>query len=203
MAKEIELKLNVTPEAIQIHLDELCVALKVKGLVCFKMTNRYFDTPALMLKSQRIALRIREFDGHIIQTLKTAGSSKDGMHVRGEWEWSLDKPELNLEYLLEVDAWPKNVELDTLRPIFETNFTRRQANILWKETEVEWVIDEGEVVAGDEQSPICEMELELKKGSPDRIFEIEKEMAKILLNKMSRSDISKGQRGYQLVSRLI
>ncbi len=199
MAEEIELKLDVTACAINEHLATMCTHLGVNDMSRHHMVNRYYDTLSLDLKRKKIALRIREFDGQVIQTLKTAGTSKDGLHVRGEWEWPLQTPKLNANQLKSVEVWPKDVDVAALAPIFETNFVRQQALIMWGASEVEWVIDRGEVIADEKRIPICEMELELKSGDTCAIFEIESEMAQILLGNMCRSDISKAQRGYALL----
>ncbi|MHB8951073.1 MAG: CYTH and CHAD domain-containing protein, partial [Rhodoferax sp.] len=61
---------------------------------------------------------------------------------------------------------------------------------------VEVALDLGQIQAHQTQSPICELELELRAGSPQRLFEIARQIAKTTA--LLPATTSKAERGYLL-----
>ncbi|WP_305856232.1 CYTH domain-containing protein [Balneatrix alpica] len=199
MSKEIELKLSLVPEAIeQLEVHPLLQLAQYQGRK--HLLNTYFDTPALHLQQQRIALRIRQRGPEdFVQTLKTQGSSLGGLSQRGEWEVPLAQPALQLE-LLPEGAWP--VELkgikQQLKPAFRTDFQRRQWLLEWQGSRIELVLDQGVIEVGEQQQPLCEVELELLQGQPETLLQLGRQLSdKVALQPC---DISKAERGYRLFS---
>lgn len=206
MAREIEIKLKIMGES-NVVAEELNRFFDVTAWSCSHLVNRYFDTADLALNRAKIALRIREKAGAYIQTLKTAGESRDGMHQRGEWEWNLDAPVLDVECLSELDCWPPGIEADALTCVFETNFERQQAELDWHGARIEVAIDRGWISSPNKQSgssdskcekrePINEIELELLSGSPDSLRDLSEKIRERL--SVEYDDISKAQKGYAL-----
>ncbi|MGY8868947.1 MAG: CYTH domain-containing protein [Pseudomonadales bacterium] len=204
MAIETESKLTL-PVHVIAQVKALLVASGAQQLEKQRLLNWYFDTPDLLLSADKVALRIREQDGAYIQTLKTKGQSINGLHQRAEWEWLIDKPELQHELLLETE-WPLAAQskewAGDLHVIFETNFDRSIWMLEQAGTLVEIALDQGEVsytsVAGDHYvDKICELELELKEGSVEQLLAITAELV-AAIPELQPSDISKAQRGYQL-----
>lgn len=194
MANEIELKLKVIEKGdITKKLQDIFpgISLEPKELI-----NIYFDTRDFKLNQERIALRIRNKGGQYIQTLKTKGVSVNGLHQRGEWEWPLANNQLSEEELNACEAWPVNIEVNALEPVFETNFTRYQATFYWKRAEVELALDQGKVLSNGQSEVINEIEIELISGKADALTE----MGKLIQSHLSveQSDISKAERGYRL-----
>ncbi|MCG8613016.1 MAG: CYTH domain-containing protein [Pseudomonadales bacterium] len=193
MSSEIELKFLTTPEQLE-RLQTVLIAKEAQH-TRQHLVNIYFDTPERLLQQHKVALRIRKAGERFIQTLKTKGKSVGGLHQRNEWEWDLDKPVLNGDYLATAE-WPEQVSIDSLAPLFETNFVRTQFVVRHNGALFEVACDQGAVEAGGESSPICELELEIKEGTvPDLIG-----FAQSLLQQVGcyPSDISKGERGYYL-----
>lgn len=202
MAKEIELKLAIPLQAgsalRQHKVLEQAVSFDSKAL-----QNIYYDTPDLALNKARIALRVRKAGERYIQTLKTSGSGSGGLHERGEWEWDVAGPALNLD-LIDPELWPD--ELDTtdlnqqLQPAFETNFQRDrwllEVSFEQLHAEIELVHDQGQVLAQGKKDPISEIELELKSGDADLLFKIAHDLSDSV--PLLISNISKGQRGFRL-----
>lgn len=202
MAKEIELKLTIPAQA-GIILRQHPVLGQATSFDTKALKNIYFDTPDLMLNQSRVALRIRKAGDQYIQTLKTSGSGSGGLHERGEWEWELSKPELDLS-LIDTDCWPASLNAEqlkeTLQPAFETNFTRQRwmLNISHEnlQAEIELVHDQGEVIAQGKKDPISEIELELKSGDADLLFLVAHDLSDEV--PLLVSNISKAQRGFRL-----
>ena len=79
---EVELKLALAPTgpaALTQHPYLASHAAHKQSL-----TNTYFDTPQGDLAKARIALRLRQVDGQVLQTVKTAGQGGGGLSQREE-----------------------------------------------------------------------------------------------------------------------
>jgi len=200
LATEIELKLSIVGEHDKealIQVEKCLLSLGVdQRLHKNELENAYFDTPDLRLNEERIALRIRKKSDRYIQTLKTKGQSINGLSKRGEWEWELDKPELNLVYLAQCDAWPKSVNADCLSKAFETNFTRHQVEFTWEGARIELALDRGEIISNGSCESINELELELISGNENDLHLLCRELQKYIT--LIPSDVSKAERGYCL-----
>src|SRR5690554_2672892 len=102
MSHEIELKLALGPEgpdALRRH-PLLATASPVRQ----RLGNTYFDTPDGDLEAARMALRLRRIDGRTLQTVKTRGEGGGGLSRRGEWEWEVAGPKLDLAGLAGAAA---------------------------------------------------------------------------------------------------
>ena len=70
MAKEIELKLAFPPAAqAEIEAHPLIAGAALRGEPKW-LDNTYFDTPALNLHSERVAIRVRDTGSELLQTVK-------------------------------------------------------------------------------------------------------------------------------------
>jgi len=204
VANETEIKLVFPEDKLEQVQSVSCLRLDdFKGR--HHLVNRYFDTPDLVLTQHKVALRIREQDDKIIQTVKTRGKSVNGLHQRGEWEWFLTGPHLDLT-LLAAAEWPEALPVDEIKerllPIFNTNFDRCIWWVTINETQIEVALDQGSVNYQPKegtllQDPICELELELKSGSLDDLLLLQQQL-EAALPFLQPSDISKAERGYRL-----
>ncbi|TDO04314.1 MULTISPECIES: CYTH domain-containing protein [Halomonas] len=197
MADEIELKLALgdeAPEALRRHP-------RLAGLTSTvtRLGNTYYDTPQGELERARMALRLRRADDRLLQTLKTRGQGGGGLSTRGEWEWQVPGPGLDLEGLA---ALPPMAErdfglLERLVPCFTTDFVRET---WWLEAEgvaLEVALDLGEIRAGNRAVAIRELELELKAGEPAVLWSLAEALADTVA--LRPSDTSKAARGGALL----
>ena len=205
MATEIEMKLSFTDAQSGPCLDALAEVLAGEALnVAFKesrLENAYFDTPDFKLNAHKIALRIRrkaseQAQVQYIQTLKTAGRSENGLSQRGEWEWTLNQPSLDLMQLKACEAWPEKLNGDSLVKIFETNFTRYTCLLTWGKSLIELVLDWGEIVSNNTTEPLHEIELELKQGETKDLLALAEKLMQAL--PVRPLDLSKAERGFNL-----
>ncbi|CAH8198756.1 inorganic triphosphatase [Vibrio aestuarianus] len=201
METEIELKFFVSPQFSEILRYKIS-ELKVLQHSCRELGNIYFDTPDNWLRQHDTGLRIRRFDDVYVQTVKTAGRVVAGLHQRPEYnaEHNSDEPKLALH---PEDIWPTGKSVEALQseliPLFSTNFTREQWLIGMADgSQVEVAFDQGFVVAGDQQEPICEVELELKSGQTDALFTLARQFCEH--GGMRLGNLSKAARGYRLFS---
>lgn len=63
------------------------------------------------------------------------------------------------------------------------------------------VLDRGEVVAGDRRSPICEVELELKRGDPRALFAFARKLDAVA--PVQLGVLTKAERGYGLIGPMV
>ncbi|MDV7104541.1 inorganic triphosphatase [Vibrio sp. TH_r3] len=199
METEIELKFFVASDFSE-KLQRKLAETKILQSSCRELGNIYFDTRDNWLRQHDIGLRIRRFDDVYVQTVKTAGRVVAGLHQRPEYnaEHSSNVPDLSLH---PQDIWPDDKSIEQLQqeiePIFSTNFTREQWLVGMPDgSQIEVAFDQGVVVAGENESPICEVELELKSGQADSLFTL----ARSLVDEggMRLGNLSKAARGYRL-----
>jgi triphosphatase len=211
MNHEIELKLRLNTCELPL-LEKALASHQFISEPTLKLLNRYFDTPDMGLSQGGAALRIRQqgiidsigtvTDARIIQTLKTRGSSSAGLHQRMEWDWPLTEVELDLSLIQNGDAQrhlSPTLILDAIAPLFTTDFRRKVWMYKQGETLIELVLDQGEVSTDEHCIDLLELELELKQGQPEVLFQVAQQLADQCPVLMS--DISKAERGYGLLAR--
>ena len=151
---------------------------------------------------RKIAVRLRRIGRNWLQTVKTEGKVEAGLHQRSEWEWRMAKNTLDFQPLPDVQLreFFANEKLrQSLRPVFTTEFFRTRRLLAWPNGDVvEFVLDRGEIRAEGRSAPICEIELELKSGAPERLFAIVSALQQTV--PLQPENISKAERGYQLVA---
>lgn len=199
METEIELKFFVSPDFSEM-LRRKIAEMKILQSSCRELGNIYFDTQDNWLRKHDIGMRIRRFDDVYVQTVKTSGRVVAGLHQRPEYnaEHNSNSPDLTLH---PQDIWPvgKGVSLlqSEILPIFSTDFKREQWLIGMADgSQVEVAFDQGFVNAGDKQTPICEVELELKSGQADALFTLARTIGEE--GGMRLGNLSKAARGYRL-----
>src|SRR5262249_21722492 len=84
-----------------------------------------------------------------------------------------------------------------LRPVFETRIRRIKYSLTDKQRAIDLTIDRGKLDTGDSSVPICELELELKRGGKERLFEVARTLVQTLPAQFSLK--SKAERGYELL----
>jgi triphosphatase len=202
---EIELKLLVADGADMIIQQQLVPALsgtvEVSKLI---LANYYYDSPQRDLRKHDIGFRIRTNNGSIEQTIKTRGTMIGGLHQRPEFNIALEQALPMLE-LFAKDIWPQDLSVTELqkqlRLMFTTNFTRHVYLLtLPDDTQVELVWDKGEIAAKQQILPLCELELELKRGKPEHLFSLARHIAQLMPVRIGNA--SKAARGYMLVDGL-
>ncbi|MCB4862149.1 CHAD domain-containing protein [Sphingobium sp. PNB] len=196
MNREVELKLELAPDAADAfgRLDWLPADSDVATL-----RSIYFDTAQRDLAGRGISLRIRRSNGQRVQTVKADGEGGAGLFARAEWEMPVadDAPVLDARTPI-AELLGQGVH--GIQPVFHAEVERRRWIVRQDDALIELVLDRGQVSAGDRQAAICEVELELKSGSPGALFllarRIDAEMP------VRPGVLTKAERGYRLRDRL-
>ena len=200
MAQEIELKFIVekdSADALRQHLN----TLSGEHHEPVQLLNIYYETPDNWLRNHDMGLRIRGANGRYEMTMKIAGRVVGGLHQRPEYNIDISKPELELDRF-PAEVWPEGTLPATLsaeaQPLFSTDFWREKWLVTEGKSRIEIAFDRGEIKAGEEQEPICELELELLDGDASDVLKL----ARKLVNQpgLRQGSLSKAARGYHLAA---
>lgn len=169
MGREFELKYAATPEKLAAisHMWEKWETLS--------METTYFDTEDGVLSAQHCTLRCRMENGVSVCTMKTpiAGFG------RGEWDkialWCGE----TVAELFEKSG-RKPIAFDALHPVCGAKFTRRAKTVEIPGCTVEIALDEGILMGGGREIPLCELEVEVKAGSENAAIAWAKNLAEKL-----------------------
>ncbi len=199
MSTETELKLSLAAEDIPLLLKHPLLAAAPKRQ---KLHNTYFDTADLALTQQKVAVRERRVLRKTLLTVKTAQRSEGGISQRSEWEAPTIPGSFDFATLVDDAGLAEKLSqiASNLVPIFTTDFSRRIWNLEFRRATIEVALDQGTIsVSRDEilrEQPICELELELKAGSPATLFALARMLSRQI--RLHPADESKAARGYGL-----
>jgi triphosphatase len=197
--EEIELKLEAPSDRVE-RLGRLPVLRGVKPDKSKTLISVYFDTAKQKLRRNGLSLRVRRADGHYTQTIKKRGNRSVGLFERNEWECNVADGRPNLDAAQNTPLAPllTNKLRRNLKPLFETRVHRRSYPIRRHRSEIQLTVDKGKVKAAGQSSPLCEIELELKKGEPADLFELAGAIGKLV--PVALASKSKAGRGYDLIA---
>lgn len=203
MAKEIELKLAISPRHIkEIKQLPFLNSLSITSPKKQKLYSIYYDTPDLLLRNQRCSLRTRRIGRQWIQTIKSGGNITAGLHQHNEFEITLNKaqPDFNhLQHTGVISLTQQRTVIKTLKPIFITQFTRDIYTLQAGDGSIiEFCLDHGEITADHLHDSINEIELELKSGNPTQLFQLALEIAQFANFPIRLENVNKAERGYKL-----
>ena len=159
MGREYELKFAAT------RADHEALRERFGNLSPIAMETTYYDTPDADFRRLRWTLRQRMENGISVCALKTPGEG----FGHGEWEVCCEKIEKAIGPMLGKGA-PKQlytVAQAGLQPVCGARFTRLAGLIDAPGCTVELALDEGILLGGGKELPLCEIEVELKSGSEE------------------------------------
>ena len=199
-AREVELKLELPASDAARILEHPGVRSRATAPAQIRhLLSVYFDTKDLGLARAGISLRLRHSGDQQVQTVKWGEGAAAGLFERGEIEVAVsgERPAL---YAIPDEALRARVRAalagESLEPIFETEM--RRTHCLLRDGADEWSfdLDEGEVRAQGMREPISELELELVRGDPARLYEMALELCDSFELRLGMR--SKSERGYAL-----
>lgn len=201
--QEIELKLKLHDLQLveKILKDPVVVNLSQNAQPRVKdYETTYYDTQDQLFLKHRVCYRIRNSAGEYTATIKGFGSSQGGLSLRSEWNQPLTEKVPSLEPFRELDIGQeleKLIKTDEILPVFLTRFKRTALDLFCEEGSViELALDLGEIEAGEQREPICELELELKKGQVEEIVKLGQRLTEVY--QLKPEEKSKFQRGLRL-----
>lgn len=155
MGVEFEVKFQATPEILESLRREIPGQEAV-----FQMETTYYDTPSGAFSARHCTLRRRFENGRSICTLKTPAKGLG----RREWETECNTIE---EAIKELCKPEENKELlaltaEGLIPVCGAKFTRVAKTVELGNGTAELALDQGVLMGGGRQIPLCEVEVEQK-----------------------------------------
>lgn len=158
MGIEFEVKFQATPQVqAQIRADVLGEE------AIYQMHTTYYDTPTGRLSEKCYTLRRRMENGVSVCTLKAPA----GDVARGEWEVVCDDVVRAIPMLCRLGAPADLPELckEGIVEVCGAKFTRIAKTVCLPQGVLELALDEGVLLGGGKEIPLCEVEVELKEGS--------------------------------------
>lgn len=192
---ELELKLELPPQAARrIRGHPL---LKPLQPVTVSLEAKYFDTPEQELRSSGFSLRVRRSGDRFVQTLKR-GTDAAGLFERSEWESPVAGLEPEQSALGATPLRKKRKLAERLQPIASSVIERSTWLVERDHCRIEVALDEGFFKTGRRKAPVVELELELVRGEPGRLFELARNLGRMAPLRISA--LSKGERAFRLAA---
>jgi triphosphatase len=199
--REIELKLEV-PERALARLTRSPLLRKTRdGARQAFLLSVYYDTEKWKLRKHGLTLHVRRIGQRYVQTVKRENGASSAHMDHCEWEGDIAeaKPDLALARDIGLEAILSKKLETKLKPLFETRVRRKVYSIRRGGSEIELTIDKATVAAGRRRSsPICEVELELKRGDAAELFKVARALAEQVPVQLAVT--SKPERGYALIA---
>lgn len=199
--REIELKLELDPAS----QDAMKRMGSIDGFIASRAVTKtlqsiYFDTPDQALRKAKISLRVRKSGRSWVQTVKIGTGVVAGVSSPVEAEHAVKGRALDFTVIEDHEVsktLSKVIGSAPLTECFETVMKRttRQLTRESDDSHIELAFDTGNVLAGDGSQPLVELEMELKSGPSQAIFEAAKELLKDVPFRFS--PYSKAERGYR------
>lgn len=201
MSHEVELKFDVA--ATDAEALKACPALAGATPTIIEADTAYFDTKDQIVRRAGYSLRVRKAGGRFIQAVKHKSGAAAGLFVRDEWETEVPGFALD-DAALAKTPLKKVLEAEDIGPLklrVRSRFRRTVWLVTHRDSVIEVVLDEGKVTAGKKESPLCELELELKSGKPRALFALAGEIGAALPLRLGV--LSKAERGYALAEKAL
>ncbi|MCC9620175.1 CYTH and CHAD domain-containing protein [Thalassospira sp. MA62] len=197
---EIELKLRIDPKHVA-RLKNAPVLREVKEgrrMTTTPLLSIYYDTPKLSLAKKGLAIRVRKKGTRgWEQTVKVTNGLREALPERDEWTVELPEGQLDLDAFNDKQVKKllnKFVKKKKIDRIFESDLKRSFVDLVYRDAVMEMAIDQGVVRAGSRETPLSEVELELKEGHPGALFDLALELQRTVPLLLSmRSKASRGR----------
>jgi len=198
VAREVELKLALDPADLpRLKQHPLLQGARPSTT---RLKSTYFDTADLRLAQSDLTLRVRRAGRRHVQTVKSGSIRQTGLFERDESEHRVAEANPDLEAIDDAtlrQAVDGAVKEHPLQPIFGTEVRRTK----WRlgdggKVQVDLDLDVGHFKAGQAEAPICEIELELKRGRPRDLIRLARDLGRAVPLRLDVA--SKAARGFAL-----
>ena len=195
--KEVELKLELAPASLPALKKVPLLRSPNSPPTHTREISVYFDTDKHKLRRKGLMLRVRRIGRRHVQTIKAAGNSAP--FERDEWEAEIagDEPDLSLAGGTALEPLVNGKLRRQLKPLFETRVRRTVYPIADDTRAIALTIDRGTIDTGSRSAPLCEVELELERGTIAELFDVARELTRAVPAHLAVK--SKSERGYELI----
>ena len=195
--KEVELKLELAPASLPALKKVPLLRSPNSPPTHTREISVYFDTDKHKLRRKGLILRVRRIGKRHVQTIKATGNSAP--FERDEWEAEIagEEPDLSLAGGTALEPLVNGKLRRQLKPLFETRVRRTVYPIADDTRAIVLTIDRGTIDTGSRSAPLCEVELELERGTIADLFDVARELARAVPAHLAVK--SKSERGYELI----
>ena len=160
MGVEFELKFSANP-AQQDGIRQQYLSTDTQ----YRMQTTYYDTASAALSQRHITLRCRMENDEAVCTVKTPLEG----YGRGEWDCRCDDIHRAIPMLVQAGAPAELLPLtaEGVVPVCGARFTRHAGTLEFAGALLEIALDNGILMGGKKELPLCEVEVELKSGEPE------------------------------------
>jgi len=194
--KEIEVKLELAPATL-LTLKKIPLFQTIKTTPKrASQVSVYFDTDNHKLRQEGLMLRVRREGRRYTQTIKSTTNS--GLFQRDEWETQIAgrEPDLNQANGTVPGLLSKKLRR-RLKPLFETRVRRTVYPVVDDERAIALAVDRGTIDTGTRSQRLCEIEIELERGTPAMLFDVARDLTLALPARLAVK--SKSERGYEII----
>jgi triphosphatase len=195
--KEFEVKLDVDPTSLPaLNKIPLFRTLKLVPTQSAEVSV-YFDTDKQTLRKKGLMLRVRRKGGRYIQTIKA--STNSGPFERDEWETEIagKEPDLKQASGTALEPLLSNKLRRRLKPLFETRVRRTIYPVVDEAAAIALTVDRGTLDTSSHSLTLCEIELELDRGTVTALFDVARQLVRGLPARLALK--SKSERGYEII----
>ena len=153
----------------------------------------YYDTRGRKLRKHGYLLRVRSSPEGFVQTVKSLEPST-GLFSGGEWESPTDSLDPRTDVLDQTPAGEAGAK--KLQVIASATVDRTSWRVHDHGSDLEIALDNGDVLADGRDQPLCELEIEIKRGNPEATFHAARNFAHHVPLRLGV--MSKGERGFAL-----
>jgi triphosphatase len=196
--KEIEVKLELPPASLPRFKKIPLLRGQKRRPKSATEVSVYFDTDKHKLHKKGMMLRVRRSGDRYVQTIKSARNS--GLFTRDEWESEIQgtAPDLRLAQGTALEPLLSGKFRRQLKPVFETRVRRTTYPLSNGDSDIALTLDKGKIASGRNSRPLCEIELELKRGDEAELFKVARELTQALPVQVALK--SKSERGYEMLA---
>jgi len=200
---EIELKFDLEPQhARRLREADWLKSMQRGQTRTQNLRASYFDTPELELRNRGVSLRVRKEGQQFVQCVKVRGSTLETTVSRREWEMLVRSGAIDPEAIRnnpELAALLPAALVDRVQLAFETDIRRTSRRLVTEDgSEIAADLDSGEIRTREKSTPVYELELELKAGTVDSLFEVARRVANTAPVRLNTT--SKAGRGFELLN---
>src|SRR5262249_10638009 len=195
--KELEENLEVDPKSLPaLNKVPLLRTSKAVAIPAAEVTV-YYDTNKQKLRKKGVMLRVRRKGGRYIQTIKAA--SNTGLFERDEWETEIagKEPDLSQANGTALEPLLTHRLRRRLKPFFETRVRRTLNPVVYGSRAIALSVDRGTLGTVSQSLPLCEIELELDRGTVTELFDVARQLVRALPARLALK--SKSERGYEAI----
>ena len=195
--KEIEIKLELSPANLT-DLKKIPLLRAVKPTPkAESQVSAYFDTNKQKLRKEGLMLRVRREGRQHTQTIKATATG--GSFERDEWEAEIagNAPDLDRAKGTALEPLLTKKLRRGLKPVFETRVRRTVYPLADNGHAIALTVDQGTIETGRRSLPLCEIELELKRGNAADLFDLARKLTQTLPARLAVK--SKSERGYEIL----